>query len=171
MGTPSPPERALLFVGILYNDEQYLSLSRERLIDSFGEIILESPILAWDYSDYYTEELGYPIQRLFIFFKNIINPETLADIKLITNDIEYQLSTNGRRNINLDPGYLTLSKVVLASTKNYSHRIYVGKGIYAEVTLVYRDGRYNSHVFTYKDYASNTYTELFAQARRFLMEL
>jgi hypothetical protein len=171
MGTPSPPERALLFVGTLYQDEQYLSIAKKKLIDFFGEMIMESPSLEWNYSHYYRDELGWPIKRTFLFFKNIMNPETLADMKLITNDIEHQLSSNGRRTINIDPGYVTLSKVVLASTKNYSHRIYVGKGIYAEVTLVYRDGRYNSHVFTYKDYASNTYTELFAQARRFLMEL
>lgn len=171
MGTPSPPERALLFVGTLYQDEQYLSMAKEKLIDFFGEMIMESPLLEWNYSHYYQDELGWPIKRTFLFFKNIMNPETLADMKLITNDIEHQLSSNGRRTINIDPGYVTLSKVVLASTKNYSHRIYVGKGIYAEVTLVYREGLYKPHLYTYRDYQEKTYIDIFMNARALLKKM
>ncbi len=129
---------------------------------------MESAPHEWDYSDYYKDELGWPLERVFFFFKNEINPEMLADIKLLTNEIERKLSTETKRNINLDPGYLTLSKVVLASTKNYSHRIYMGKGIYAEVTLIYREGRYQPHLFTYRDYASEGYIKLFGEARKFL---
>ncbi|MEW6214617.1 MAG: DUF4416 family protein [Nitrospirota bacterium] len=171
MGKPSPPEHALLFVGTLYQDEKYLSIAKEKLNDSFGEVIMESPSLEWNYSNYYRDELGWPIKRTFIFFKNTINPEILADIKLITNDIEHQLSTKGRRNINIDPGYLTLSKVVLASTKNYAHRIYLGKGIYGEVTLIYREGRYNPHLYTYRDYQDRTYIEIFMNARAVLKKM
>lgn len=165
---PSPSEPALLFIGALYKEEKYLSLARERLIVSFGEIVMESAPHEWDYSEYYKDELGWPIERVFSFFKNEINPEMLADIKILTNEIEQQLSTEGKRNINLDPGYLTPSKVVLASTKNYSHRIYMGKGIYAEVTLIYREGRYQPHLFTYRDYASDDYIKIFGEARKFL---
>jgi len=168
MGRPSPPEDALLFVGSLYSREEYYLIAKERLIARFGEIIMESRQSDWDYSDYYRDELGWPIKRRFVFFRNIINPEQITDIKLTTNDIEQQLSIEGRRSINIDPGYITLSKVVLVSTKNYSHRIYLGKGIYAEVTLIYRDGRYHPHLFTYRDYASDAYREIFACARRFL---
>lgn len=168
MGRPSPPEDALLFVGSLYSRQECYLTAKEKLIACFGEIIMESPTSDWDYSDYYSDELGWPIKRRFIFFKNIINPERIVDIKIATNDIERQLSTEGRRSINIDPGYITPSKVVLASTKNYSHRIYIGKGIYAEVTLIYRDGRYQPHLFTYRDYASDAYREVFAMARRFL---
>lgn len=168
MGKPFLPEEALLFTGALYREEKYFSIAKQKLVAQFGEMNMESGPMQWDYSDYYREELGTPILRKFIFFRDRINPETLCDIKLATNDMERQLSEEGRRNINLDPGYLTPSKVVLASTKNYSHRIYLGKGIYAEVTLVYRDGRYCPYLFTYRDYASDAYAEIFAAARKII---
>jgi hypothetical protein len=170
MKKSSPPEPALLFVGTLYHKKEYLIASKEKLTGLFGEIIMESQSLDWDYSDYYKDELGWPIKRAFVFFKNNINPEALADIKLMTNDIEQQLAIGGKRNINLDPGYLTPSKVVLASTKNYSHRLCIGRGIYAEVTLIYKDNRYQPHLFTYRDYASDAYREIFAQARELLIK-
>ena len=168
MGKPFPPEPALLFVGALYRHEEYLSLAREHLRKSFGDILFESIPLPWDYSPYYRDELGWPVKRTFIFFRERISPERLSDIKLLSNGIEQRLATEGKRNINLDPGYLTLYNVVLASTKNYAHRIYLGKGIFAEVTLVYRDGMYRPHLFTYRDYAGDTYAELFGQARNLL---
>lgn len=140
-------------------------------MNHFGGAILEIPSLSWDYSGYYEDELGAPVRRTFLFFNDKTIPETLADIKLLTNDIERQLAQGGKRSINLDPGYITLSKVVLASTKNYSHRIYIGKGIHAEVTLIYRDGKYRPHIFTYPDFASEAYNEIFEEARGVLRRL
>lgn len=163
-------EPAHLFVGTLYHAEEYFKTAKERLKGLFGEIAMESPALGWKYTEYYHAELGRPITRTFIFFRGETEPQMLPEIKLVTNDIEEQLSSGGKRNINIDPGYMTLSKVVLASTKNYSHRIYLGKGIYAEVALVYRNGRYQPHIFTYPDYASEECREIFAQARKFLMK-
>ena len=89
--------------------------------------------------------------RTFIFFKDLINRAEIADIKLRTNDIEAVLSTDGKRNVNIDPGYLTLANVILATTKGYSHRIYLGKGIYGEVTLLYKekDKTFVPNIFTY----------------------
>lgn len=168
MGRPSPPEETLLFTGALYCQGKYLSLARERLEALFGEIAIETDPISWEFSNYYEQELGRPILRNFLFFRDRINPETLGSIKLATNEIEHQLSDKGRRNINLDPGYMTSSKVVLASTKNYSHRIYLSRGIFAEVTLVYRDGRYRPHLFTYRDFCSDEYAEIFENARKLL---
>jgi len=164
-------EKAILFTGLLYHDETSLDEARQRLQNLFGRILFESPVLDWDYSEYYREELGWPLKRRFIFFESLINSATLPEIKLLTGEIEGALSIKGRRSINIDPGYLTLSKVVLASTKNYSHRVYMGKGIFAEVTLIYRDKRYRPHLFTYRDYASEAYIELFLKARRYLVSL
>jgi hypothetical protein len=168
MGNPHFPDPVLLFLGALYREEEYLFRAKEKLYGFFGESVLESLPMPWDYSDYYKKELGIPIRRTFIFFRNTISPETLCDIKLRTNEIEEHLSTGGKRNINLDPGYLTPYNVVLASTKNYAHRIHIGKGIYAEITLLYANNRYQPHLFTYRDYASDEYTELFAIARKLL---
>jgi hypothetical protein len=168
MGTPSLPESAVLFTGLLYQKAANLDSARDILKRPFGDIFLETPPLPWDWSDYYAEELSSAIVRVFLFFKNPFSQERIPEIKLITNGVEDQLSAGRRRNINIDPGYLTLSKVVLASTKNYAHRIYMGRGIYAETTLVFRGGRYQPHLFTYRDYASETYREIFARAREFL---
>jgi hypothetical protein len=171
MGRVGLPDPALLFIGILYADNQVVDLSKKLLEKSFGDILLESPSFPWDYSSYYKDELGWPIFRQFFFFQNLIDPGILADIKLKTNEIEDILSSDDKRRINLDPGYLTLSNVVLASTKNYSHRIYLGKGIYAEITLIFKDGTYKPYLFTYRDYQDKPYIEIFMNAREMLKKM
>ena len=170
MGTPKEPEKALLFVATLYNNVEYFYKAKELLKEQFGEILFESPQWLWNHTEYYREELGWPIQRRFLCFKLIIDPSRIIDIKLYTNTLEEWLSHDGKRQINLDPGYVTPSKVVLATTKNYAHRIYLGKGIYAEVTLYYRKGSFRPHEFTYRDYQNPEYIEIFERMRRFLME-
>jgi hypothetical protein len=165
--TCRPLEPALLFIGTLYSDFTIFNSSKELLKDCFGEILYESLPVPWDYSSHYRNELGSPISRQFIFFKNMLDSDTLADIKLKTIEIEDLLSLNGKRRINLDPGYLTLAKIVLASTKNYSHRILLKKGIYGEVTLIYysKDGSFKPHLFTYRDYQDQTFIDLFLKIR------
>jgi hypothetical protein len=171
MGKVMVPEPAHLFVGTLYSDAEIFKRSKEILEKNFGDILLESPSTVWDYSSYYKKELGWPLFRQFIFFKNLIDPGILSDFKLKTNEIEDALSSEGKRHINLDPGYLTLSKIVLASTKNYAHRIYLGKGIYGEVTLSFKDGVYNSHLYTYSDYQDKMYIDIFMNARALLKKM
>jgi hypothetical protein len=168
MGKVRAAEQGLLFVGTLYSDSGIFDYSKEIIEKNFGEILLTSPFIKWDYSSYYKDELGWPLFRQFIFFKNLIDPGILADIKLKTNEIEGTLSSKGKRCINLDPGYLTLSKIVLASTKNYAHRIYLGKGIYGEVSLIYKSGIYSPHLFTYRDYQDKTCIDIFMNARELL---
>jgi len=165
MGRVKAPEPALLFIGTLYSDAAIFKRSKEILGKNFGDVLLESPSTAWEYSSYYKDELGWPLFRQFIFFRNLIDPGILSDTKLKANDIEDALSSEGKRCINLDPGYLTLSKIVLASTKNYAHRIYLGKGIYGEVSLLFKDGVYNSYLYTYRDYQDKTSIDIFMNAR------
>jgi hypothetical protein len=171
MGKIKPPEQSLLFVGTLYSDEKIADSSKELLKKTFGDILFESMPMPWDYSSYYDEELGRPIFRQFLFFKNFIDPGTLADIKLGTNELEENFSSNGKRKINLDPGYLTLSKIVLASTKDYAHRIYLGKGIYAELTLIFKNGAYAPCINTYRDYQDKKYIDIFMTARAMLKNM
>lgn len=170
MKKSSPVEPTILFAGALYCDVKYFSRAKEELKRSFGEIAAESPPQEWHVSEYYRDELGWPIMRTFIFFRERIDPLTLPDVKLASNELEESLSSGGKRNVNIDPGYMTLSKVVLASTKNYSHRIYIGKGIFAEVSLVHVNGKYRPHLFTYRDYASDACAEIFERARKILRE-
>jgi hypothetical protein len=164
-------EPALLFIGTLYSNEDAFNRSKKILEENFGEILFISPSLPWNYSSYYKNEIGSPLSRQFIFFKTLIDPGLLADIKLKTNEIEASLSSKGKRTINLDPGYFTLSNVVLASTKTYAHRIYLGKGIYAEVTLIYKDDTYKPHLFTYRDYQDKTHIDVFLKAREMLKKI
>jgi len=171
MGSIKPVAPALLFVSTLYRNPGIFNESKKLLEEHFGETLFTSPPLPWEYSTYYKDEIGWPLFRQIIFFKNLIDPGLLADIKLKTNEIEASLSSEGKRRINLDPGYLTLAKVVLASTKNYAHRIYLGKGVYGEVTLIYRDGTYKPHLFTYKDYQDTTHIEIFMKARKILKKM
>lgn len=168
MGNTSPPEPSLLFIGSLFSSREILNSVSVILREKFNGVLFHSENINWDYTDYYNEELGTPIQKRFIFFDSLFDPSLLADTKIITNDIENLFLKNNRRKINLDPGYLSLSKVVLASTKNYSHRIYLGKGIYAEVTLIYKNGKFIPLPYTYPDYKSKEYLRIFLEAREYV---
>lgn len=171
MGNIKAPESVLLFVGTLHADSRAFDAAEKLLTQNFGDILLSSPRIKWNHSSYYSDELGWPIYRRFIFFRKLINPGRLADIKIKTNGIESMLSIDGKRTVNLDPGYLTPSSIVLASTKNYAHRVYLSQGIYAEVTLLYKNNSYTPHLFTYRDYQEKTSIEIFARARENLREL
>ena len=171
MGKVSEPECAMLFIGILYADSAVLNHVQPMLEREFGEALLVSPPVQWEHSGYYRDELGWPILRQFVFYKNAIDPGALAEIKIRTNEIEDYSSADNRRRVNLDPGYLTLSKVVLASTKNYAHRLYLGKGIYGELTLYYQDGMFKPHLFTYRDYQEKSCVDMFMNARALFRQL
>jgi hypothetical protein len=165
MGTIRICEPAILFIGILCSDPVILPHVQQTLTEEFGDLLLESPASNWASSEYYKEEMGWPLSRKFIFFKSLIDPGSLAIVKIRTNEIEASLAVKGKRRINLDPGYLTLAKVVLASTKNYVHRIYLQEGIYGEITLYFQDGKFRPHLFTYRDYQEKHSVDMFMHVR------
>lgn len=171
MGVPHPPEKSFLFVAVLFSLRDKLSSALTLLEERFGSILFVSPELAWDHSNYYEKELGKPIIRQFIFFQDFFDPLTLPEAKLETNAIETIYKENGKRSINLDPGYVMLSRVVLASAKDYSHRLYLGKGIYGEIALYYKDNRYNPLPYTYHDYKDPVCLDIFETARERLKRL
>jgi len=109
--------------------------------------------------------MGAGIKRQFVSFTRLILTEQLPAIKLLTNEIEQDLALNGKRRVNIDPGYLNLAKVVLATTKDYSHRLYLGQGIYGEVTLTYAKGKFNPFPWTYPDYQTQAYRQFFEEIR------
>jgi hypothetical protein len=171
MGTPHPPEKALLFFALLFSREEVVDSILPILRDRFGDILYESPICAWSHSHYYDRELGTPVFRRFIFCSGLFDASTLPDIKLETNTLEDVYSHNRKRRINIDPGYITSSKVVLASAKDYSHRLYLGKGIYGEVALYFQGNRFNPMPYTYLDYREPKGLEMFEKARKELKKL
>ena len=112
-----------------------------------------SPALLFDRTRYYEKEMGWPLHRRFISFQKLVRPEDLIQIKLTTNDLEKRYLRDGKREVNIDPGYISLERLVLATGKNYTHRIYLSRGVYGDLTLVFRKGTFTPLQWTYRDYA------------------
>jgi hypothetical protein len=165
------PQKVKLFIGMLSNEEALIERIEDELMGFWGPIDLRSPVWKWTHTSYYDKEMGTGLMRKFIFFHTLIRPESLIDIKLKAIEIEksYPNDQGGRR-INLDPGYLNTAKIVLASTKDFSHRMYLGRGIFGEVTLYYSKGQYRALPYTFPDYRTRDYKELFERARQMLKE-
>ena len=132
----------------------------------FGKTDFESEIINFNFTRYYQKEMGPNLKRKFISFAKLIDPAGLADIKILTNKIEDKFSINGNRRVNIDPGYIDLAKLILASTKDFAHRIYLSKGIYAEITLFYKGNSFKSRDLTYPDYRTDKYIEIFNHLRQ-----
>jgi len=135
------------------------------LEERFGPVDSESVTFPFDFTSYYEKEMGEGILRRFLSFKNLIDPGELAAIKLETNRLEEELSERGKRTVNLDPGYLDLSKLVLATTKDATYRVYLGEGIYAQSTCYFQDGSYRPWEWTYADYRTETAIGFFNRVR------
>ena len=155
-----------LFVGMISREVSLFDELKERLSEIYGLSDMESPVWEWEDTDYYLDEMGAGLKRRFIFFKDLIDPGMISEIKLATVGYEgqYLMESKGRR-INLDPGYLDSARVVLVSAKDYSHRVYVGNSIYGEVPLIYSGGNYQIMPYTYPDFRSDKYFDLFKKAR------
>ena len=168
------PNPAKLIIGILAADKDCLTAAVETLADNFGKIDLTSDIWHFDQTTYYEDQTGQNILRQFVTIENLIDPGLLAKTKHKTNKLEAELAeklqTNLPRPVNLDPGIIEPSKLVLASTKNYSHRIYMGKKIYAEVTLIFGNGMWKPFEYTYPDYRQKCYFDFFSKVRSRLLE-
>lgn len=163
------PLPAKLIVGMLSGRRDLLAEAGDRLSQDYGHIDLSSDVWEFDFTDYYRRQMGSGLLRQFISFDRLIPPEAIAAIKRTTCAIEAALADRAAggpaRPVNLDPGYVTESKLVLASTKDFAHRIYLGGGIFAEVTLTYSHGRWRPGPHTFPDYASGRYDEFLSAAR------
>jgi hypothetical protein len=157
-----------LFVGVLTSIPQVVDEAEEQLTVFLGSVDSRSESFPFDQTHYYDETMGRPIRRCFLGFSELIQPSALADIKLKTNELENNLGsrrTSVKRAVNLDPGYLEQSKIVLASMKNFYHRITIKEGIYAEVTLYYESGKWRSFPWTFPDFKTDRYHQFFESLR------
>ena len=166
MGAAREPLPVKLIASLLTGDLTLLDPVREALAAAWGAIDFASDFLPFDHTDYYAAEFGPALQRQIVTFEALIPPGDLPPIKLRANELEAGLAVGSRRRVNLDPGYVSLGKLVLASTKNHAHRLYLGQGVYGEVTLTYQRGRFRPWPWTYPDYASERYCDLFDAVRR-----
>jgi hypothetical protein len=154
-----------LIIGFIFKEEGTFNTAQAILRRRFGKIDFESGTVSFTHTDYYENEFGKDLKRKFISFQKLIPSNALPRIKLITNKIEERLSSGLKRKINIDPGYLTLSKLILASTKDYRHRLYLGQGIFGEITLFYQGKTFKPWEWTYPDYKTQGYILIFNQIR------
>lgn len=188
MGEIKKPVPEKLVSGFIFSDAAVYEKAKKEMEKKFGPADYESPEIDFNFTEYYGAEMGRGLKRRFVSFGTLVDPGALADAKLFSDRVEKKFLSPGlpaglsaaahsakaeasakagtkNRKINIDPGLISHSKLVLATTKNFAHRIYLGKGIYAEVTLQYKNKRWNTLDWTYPDYASAGYMEIMTKIR------
>jgi hypothetical protein len=159
------PKQVKPIFGFIYNSEKNYSKAKTILTKKYGKIDFESKRIDFNYTNYYFPEMGKPLFRRFISFLKLKDPSQFIKVKLFSLKIEKKFSKANHRTVNIDPGYLHQAKLVLTTTKDFFHRLYLGKGIYAEVTLFYKDGRLQHLPTTFPDYRTDDYKKIFWQIR------
>ena len=168
MGQVYEFEKEKLIVGVIYNDEDIYNRALKMLTDAFGEIDGESERFSFskEFSDYYDDELGGEGLRVIFSFKDTVDPARQADIKIATNEMERILSEDGKRRINLDPGFISPGRLMLATTKKTGFRIPLEKGIYTELTLFWAKGEWHKLPWSYRDYQSERVQRFLTETRK-----
>ncbi len=162
----SEPEDANLVISLFTGQKALFTEALRSLENKFGPPDLLSEARDFSGTDYYREEFGTGLKRKIVSFEGLISMTGLAEIKLFTNGLEDDFSKDGKRLINIDPGYLTLERFVLASCKNFPHRICLHGGVYADLTLIYSDNDFRTLEWTYPDYRDRGMTALFKEIRK-----
>jgi hypothetical protein len=172
MGQPTDPAPVLLLLAAFSRHEGAIAWARGRAEAAWGPVALESPPFPFEQTHYYDTTMGPRLRKVFFALARLADPASLVDWKLATNAWEQEYAATAghteSRPLNLDPGYLTLGKLVLASTKDFAHRIYLGRGIYAEITLYYKERAWQHHGWTFRDYRSEEYHAFFSMCREYL---
>ena len=165
MWTLKKPEPVKLIIGIFATNEAALKSAAQAVIAEFGKADFVSDVWPFNMTRYYEDEAGNNLVKQFVSIEKLIHPSKLAKIKHITNRLEKKLTktlkTSLPRPVNLDPGIIEPSKLILATTKNFSHRIYIGKKMYAEVTLTFNKGVWKSYDYTFADHKQQCYHDFF----------
>ncbi len=164
------PAPAKFFVAAMFREEEVLKRAIAELEKAFGRLDFESEVFEFNFTRYYEEEFGNGLKKLFIAFKEPLERDKLVDAKLKCIKIEDRFSVGQRRRVNLDPGYVTLGSVVLSTTKERAHRVYLGQGVFAEVALIYVNGRFQSLPWSYADYRTEIAQRFFLSLRERLRE-
>ncbi len=160
--TPAP---VMWFMGATFSDRDALEQCLEQVKQKYGPLDYISKAINFEYTGYYRKEMGSGLLRHFISLREFGDPGELIAFKLYTNQLEAQtMSATGRR-VNLDPGYLNMSHLILASCKPAPHRPYLGQGVYADLTLVYECGKFKAFPWTYPEYAEESLKSLMARLR------
>ncbi len=171
MAEIKPVQKVLPFVGLILSEGFQVDAVMKKLSKDMGGFFLQSDTIPFVHTKYYNQEMGDKLFRQWLVFEKLIVPDEIIGTKIRTNEIEKEyLNAAGGRKVNIDPGLLSLSNIILASTKNYSHRIYLGKGIYGEVTLIFKEHEFRALEWTYPDYREKMALDFFTNARETLKE-
>lgn len=168
MSYPKYPLPCKMVVGIIYSPGADLTSVRQAITERLGSVEIVSEVFPFSHTGYYAEEMGSELQRIFYVFEGLYEREYLIDAKMMSYDMEREYTKGGGRTVNVDPGILTLENFVLATFKNYYHRIYLGKGVYGEVTLYYSKEEYRELPWTYPDYRDVKVKNFFKETRGYL---
>ena len=168
MGKTCEFEKEKLIVGVIYHDTDIYDSAISILKGEFGEIDNASEVFSFsrEYSSYYDGELGGEGMRIILSFKETVDPSRQAEIKLFTNSIEEKFSVDGKRRINLDPGFISHGRLLLATTKKTGFRIPLSDGIYSELTLFWARGAWHKLPWTYRDYQSERVQRFLTKTRK-----
>ncbi|MBW1805246.1 MAG: DUF4416 family protein [Deltaproteobacteria bacterium] len=153
MSIPCETEDVKLISSLFSPEEELVDQVIRELEEIFGPTDRIGPRLFFDRTRYYAREMGWPLHRRFISFRDLIRPDGIVDIKMSTNKLEGRYIRDGKRRINIDPGYISLERLVLATGKNFTHRICLSRGIFADLTLIFHRGSFRPLEWTFKDYA------------------
>ncbi len=165
MSHPQEPDRVKLISSIFSPERDIIDQAIGDLEKPFGAVESLSPECFFDRTRYYAREMGWPLHRRFISFGRLSPPDHLVETKLKTIEIEGKYLRNGKRLVNIDPGFISPERLVLATGKNYVHRIYLSRGIYADLTLTFKRGSFRPLKWTYPDYADEEVISLFNEIR------
>lgn len=165
MSKISLPRKVKLIIGYIYRNEDLLEMAERLCRRKFGPADYESGVFDFGWTDYYQREFGGGLKRRFVSHERLVPPDDIYKVKLITNRFERMLSAGGKRRVNIDPGYISEGNLVLLTTKDYGHRVYLKNGIYAESTLHFRSGSYRPWEWTYPDYRTAGHIGLFNTIR------
>ena len=165
MSRPTLPEPVKLISSIFSGSRDILNKTITILSEELGGLDYISALAPFEYTDYYAKESGASLVRRFISFENLVSPETLPDIKLFTNKVEEKFMRDGNRIVNIDPGYISLAHLILATGKAYTHRPYIRDGIYADLTLRFVKHTFRSLELPYPDYSDKSMIMMFNNIR------
>lgn len=171
MGQPGTPDQALLFVAVAFQQQVSLHRIEHKVLAAFGQVQQRSAPFAFAQSRYYEAEMGPALQKVFVVYRDLYDIDKAVATKLQAIELEQRYAVAQKRTINIDPGYLTLAKLVLTTTKNFDHRVYLGGGIFADVQLRYRHGEFVASPWTYPDYREPATHTFLLNARTYLHQV
>jgi hypothetical protein len=173
MTEAKPFKPVKLICGLISSEERFFEKAEIRLVELYGQVDNRSPLFDFDWTDYYEKQMGKNLKRKFLSFEELILPEELDKIKLKTNELEEEIKCEFKaslRVVNLDPGYITTSALIMATAKDFAHRVPLQQGIYAHLELLFSKKGVKVLEWTYPDFKTPGYQRLFREIREIYLK-